>query len=422
MADDKKDEVVTMLDVLNEERGKISKLQAIVFFIAYSFSLSLSLCSLEMDEASNAVFGGSDETKCTHLDGYIKRQALYSCLTCTPEAKTDPSKAIGCCLGCSLSCHDSHELVELYTKRLFRCDCGVKKGSVKCQLDFSKKFPNAEASGSSSSSNRDQPNIRNKYNQNFSGSYCICNRPYPDEEDPIEDVMIQCVACENWFHSRHLGDGKSKTPDPSCYSDVTCDSCMSEHEFLQDYIGLAIETLDPEESRNDSTLNVTSLDDSMATAEESEPKKIKLADDACVRPKVTLSGEKSGNAAFWKKGWRQSLCKCPKCIKMYEKSGVEYLVDEEDTVQFYEAQGKSKRQHSTYGSSLEALSNLPHVNQVDAITSYNRMKEKLFEYLQTFVTNNTIVTDEDIKRFFNSMKESDSQSSGSNAHQQNFCR
>ena len=47
------------------------------------------------------------------LQGYIGRQALYSCLTCVQGE----DEAAGVCLACSLECHDGHELVELYTKR-----------------------------------------------------------------------------------------------------------------------------------------------------------------------------------------------------------------------------------------------------------------------------------------------------------------
>ena len=43
-----------------------------------------------------------------------------------------------------------------------------------------------------------------RYNQNFRGLYCTCSRPYPDPEDPVEDSMIQCIMCEDWFHGRHL--------------------------------------------------------------------------------------------------------------------------------------------------------------------------------------------------------------------------
>lgn len=63
-----------------------------------------------------------DEINVLIFQGYIKRQALYACLTCTPEARTDPTKRAGVCLACSYACHDGHDMVELYTKRNFRCD------------------------------------------------------------------------------------------------------------------------------------------------------------------------------------------------------------------------------------------------------------------------------------------------------------
>ena len=81
-----------------------------------------------------------------------------------------------------------HNLVELYTKRNFRCDCGLSKMKCDCKLELNK-----------------EANTRNRYNQNFRGLYCTCHRPYPDPEDSVEDLMIQCVVCEDWFHGRHLG-------------------------------------------------------------------------------------------------------------------------------------------------------------------------------------------------------------------------
>lgn len=65
----------------------------------------------------------------------MKRQALYSCLTCLPDSKDDFRKGAGVCLACSYACHENHELVELYTKRNFRCDCGTPKLGNKCVLD-----------------------------------------------------------------------------------------------------------------------------------------------------------------------------------------------------------------------------------------------------------------------------------------------
>lgn len=224
--------------------------------------------------------------------------------------------------------------------------------------------------------------IINKYNQNFSGVYCKCHRPYPDPDSSSNDEMIQCIVCEDWYHSLHL---IGKVPNSEAYSEMICDECMKTNDFLHDYSGLAVEVV--ETADDSAVLNVTS--DEPATNEQGgdnrAAKKAKLSDDACVRPKTNDFDKPSsayGKATFWKEGWRENLCKCTQCMKMYEAKNVAYLTDLEDTTHFYEEKGKTKEAQSSYMASLEALSQLPHVNQINAISSYNNMKEKLFEFLQ----------------------------------------
>jgi E3 ubiquitin-protein ligase UBR7 len=117
--------------------------------------------------------------------GYVKRQALYSCLDCNPDCRIDDSKRAGICLACSLECHTGHEMVELYTKRNFKCDCGLSSKFTTVKCSFEQDW-------------RKDANKLNEYNQNFSGLYCVCHRPYPDPEDTVSDEMIQCVCCEDW--------------------------------------------------------------------------------------------------------------------------------------------------------------------------------------------------------------------------------
>ena len=143
---------------------------------------------------------------------FISQKALYACVTCSVPNAPDFSPA-GICLACSYACHNDHTLVELYTKRQFRCDCGNSKfpKSNRCRLRDDK----------------DTINEKNEYNQNYRyilqfnletfksfhkiikypkpkytlrkfdfmyyvrGVYCTCHRPYPDDEDPIPDAMIQ---------------------------------------------------------------------------------------------------------------------------------------------------------------------------------------------------------------------------------------
>uniref|UniRef100_A0A8R1Z316 UBR-type domain-containing protein n=1 Tax=Pristionchus pacificus TaxID=54126 RepID=A0A8R1Z316_PRIPA len=132
----------------------------------------------EMEEQARRLLAGQDSHSCTYAEGYRPRQCVYSCITCVPTG------GAGICYGCSLLCHDGHDLVELFTKRRFKCDCGNGAFKDKCKL-FEDKAPHNE---------------RNTYNHNFVNSYCWCKRPYPDEEAPIQDSQLQCIACEDWFH------------------------------------------------------------------------------------------------------------------------------------------------------------------------------------------------------------------------------
>ncbi|KAE9416184.1 hypothetical protein Angca_007736, partial [Angiostrongylus cantonensis] len=135
-------------------------------------------------ECARVLYGAQDPAVCTYPEGYKPRQAVFACLTCAGEPQVNGA---GICLGCSVHCHDGHNIIELYTKRRFRCDCGNSKFERKCTLFEEKSSSNAG----------------NTYNQNFAGLFCVCKKPYPSE---IEETMHQCVVCEDWFHLTHLDE------------------------------------------------------------------------------------------------------------------------------------------------------------------------------------------------------------------------
>jgi E3 ubiquitin-protein ligase UBR7 len=127
--------------------------------------------------------------KCTYDSGYL-RQSVWSCVDCGEK---------GVCYGCSISCHagestvfvlrltTDHKLVELWTKRHFRCDCPttamplVHSKRKKCTLNP----PHAQPQ---------PPNDENKYGSTFAGKFCRCGRDY-DPETEVE-AMVTCIACE----------------------------------------------------------------------------------------------------------------------------------------------------------------------------------------------------------------------------------
>ncbi|XP_054743630.1 putative E3 ubiquitin-protein ligase UBR7 [Anastrepha obliqua] len=427
---------VTMVDVLQEER--------------------------ELEEEYNAVLGASDENCCTYSRGSIKRQALYSCLTCCPDALTDLDKCAGICLACSYRCHENHELIELYTKRNFRCDCPTERfaGQNRCLL-------NSEMTA------LQVRNAENLYNQNFQGLYCKCRRPYPDPERTTEEVMLQCTVCEDWFHVHHLDAPAStaKIAETDVCGEMICCDCMQKHTFLQDYTGLALQMPDdPDVSvanvkvvadtslreENDNKLhsdldksisdimNMTeiktaaSAENGQSSCEPSEAvekctedicskaKRRKVENDQefneqteehCRRPR--RKQEYPGGPTFWTNDWRAALCQCSQCLALYKSEKVEYLLDTEDSAKSYEERGKQRgTTESTYEQGIRALASIGRVQQIDAITEYNRMKDKLKEYLQTFAVTKKVVTEADINRFFTEMRNEKNAGIG----QPHFCR
>lgn len=109
-------------------------------------------------------------TSCTFGNSSMHeaKQPLYSCLTCRPQTLSDRDRA-GICAGCSVSCHGDCELVELFSRRDFVCDCGTTKiPGKKCTLTLRQD---------------DAPNQNNRYDANFDGIFCACQTRYDPETE-----------------------------------------------------------------------------------------------------------------------------------------------------------------------------------------------------------------------------------------------
>ncbi|XP_030626983.1 putative E3 ubiquitin-protein ligase UBR7 [Chanos chanos] len=364
----------------------------------------------ELENEASAVLGGSDSEKCSYPEGYVKRQALYACNSCTPKG----GEPAGICLACSYKCHEGHELFELYTKRNFRCDCGNSKfGDMECKL-FAEK---------------DKLNTENKYSHNFFGLYCTCDRPYPDPEDQIPDEMIQCIICEDWLHGRHLG---CAVPESVELQEMVCESCMNKAPFLWIYAahlavppttkespckaedGVKIEEENKEDEKDRGEEASTSPVDEKVKVngtigckrrhqemEEGSP----AGSVECRLRELKALGKRRAEvgAVFWPSAWRAKLCLCNGCKKLYAEAGVAFLPDEADTVLAYENKGKITEQAGGTGGRdplMSALDNLNRVQQLEIIHEYNDMKTELKDYLQRFAEEGKVVTPEDIRHFF----------------------
>ncbi|KAM9294321.1 putative E3 ubiquitin-protein ligase UBR7 [Gastrophryne carolinensis] len=379
------------------------------------------------DEAC-AVLGGSDADRCSYPQGYVKRQALYACNTCTPN-KEEPA---GICLACTYKCHEGHDLFELYTKRNFRCDCGnAKFKQLECKL-----FPDKEK------------NTANKYNDNFFGLYCTCKRPYPDPEDETVDEMIQCIVCEDWFHGRHLG---TFPPEHMEFQEMVCQGCMERCSFLWAYsakLGISgvtkitpaendhedikvddcpAESLDTknvpavkqegvkeempkpsdvkEEEKTSCPSTSASCEQKQCNGETSPPVKTEVRCNSVCRLEEYRKnqGAPMNTATYWPSNWRSHLCCCAECMKMYAELEVLFLLDDFDTVQAYEYKGKSEVQENR-DPLMTALSSMDRVQQVELIYEYNDLKTELKDYLKRFAEEGKVVQSEDIQKFFEDLR------------------
>uniref|UniRef100_A0AAR2JB05 Putative E3 ubiquitin-protein ligase UBR7 n=1 Tax=Pygocentrus nattereri TaxID=42514 RepID=A0AAR2JB05_PYGNA len=341
----------------------------------------------------------ADFCKFSHNSGYVKRQALYACNTCTPKG----GEPAGICLACSYKCHEGHELFELYTKRNFRCDCGNDKfGEMECKL-----FPEKE-----------KANSGNKYSHNFFGLYCTCDRPYPDPEDELPDEMIQCIICEDWFHGRHLG---CVVPESVELQEMICESCMNKSPFLWTYAAhVAVPPVlkvckaeeegkvevehDEDETKPEKEVS-ESTEDNKRKLQELEDTSAEGSCSGCRLGEMKASGQSRAQqgAVFWPSAWRTKLCSCTHCKNLFVDAGVAFLLDETDTVLAYENKGKTTEQAGGVEGRdplMSALNNLNRVQQLEIIHEYNDMKTELKDYLQTFAAEGKVVTPEDIRHFF----------------------
>ncbi|KAF8380057.1 hypothetical protein HHK36_027527 [Tetracentron sinense] len=392
----------------------------------------------EQELEADLVLGGDEGNECTYSKGYMKRQAIFSCLTCTPGGNA------GVCTACSLSCHDGHEIVELWTKRNFRCDCGNSKfGEFYCKL----------------LADKDTENVENSYNQNFKGSYCTCERPYPDPDAEEQVEMIQCCICEDWFHEDHLGlESSGEIPrneeGEPLYEDFICKACAVVCSFLTVYpesfwasisqhdapvntnkeknvLGNAPSACASSENIDTGNcsyhspemggiitkdeINTVSVDNGVLLGENSEKNtglnqcsqnsvlggKCVIGVDLQVAPLV-LEKKKP---MFLSKNWRDFLCRCGTCVDFYSQKGIGFLIEREDSIVEYEKMAKQKREEKLQqqeGVELNLLNKMGHVEKMEILSGIADMKNEIQSFLETFDSSKPI-TSADVHQVFENL-------------------
>ncbi|KAI9314723.1 hypothetical protein BX666DRAFT_1962790 [Dichotomocladium elegans] len=338
---------------------------------------------------------------CTFDKGYI-RQGLYACKTCQKDGGDSKSERAGMCYSCSIACHTDHELIELFPKRNFRCDCGLpgKFGSNRCQL------PSRQKIGI-------QKNEKNKYNHNFDGRYCRCDKTYDPEKE--EGTMFQCVLCEDWFHEECIGEIPDDVEDFESY---ICRDCTDRFPFLiqypSSYITLGLCTSNskvhawckPSDITNENgnekdVMAPTTSSESSYQAGQKRKAEDELSGD---KKKPTAAANKCKQVSypervdmFLREGWRSELCRCDKCKAAYSTHAINFLLEEEET---YEPEKDEDAGRSLEDIGMEQMMRMDRVKALESIIAYQTLASQIKDYLRAFRESGEVVTEADIRRFF----------------------
>nr|XP_019042807.1 E3 ubiquitin-protein ligase UBR7 [Kwoniella bestiolae CBS 10118]OCF21737.1 E3 ubiquitin-protein ligase UBR7 [Kwoniella bestiolae CBS 10118] len=387
------------------------------------------------EEAREALPYSFDE--CTYDKGYL-RQSVWSCLDCGEK---------GVCYGCSISCHSEHRLVELWTRRSFRCDCPTSSTQPepippakrrRCGL-----YPPDEQP--------QEPNEKNKYTQNFQGKFCRCGREYDAETET--EAMICCIACEDWFHESCLNLRQSPTAaqvipettsntDPAqpvsipasqtngaagdeeddeelavlirsdSYDGLICAECVKGNGFLRSQAGKeGWMIIEPEEDRGEWKVigrkpNRKVEDEDEYAAGSTKRTKLEngLATPITASDKSTSATEediwrwKGKGDIFLANGVRDQLKD-----QLDEKTVVSLpfpLVDEE----IYEPPKDDEQDETIEQVTSRVMTSLPRVQAIEALHGYQKLKDRLNTMLQEHVASGKSVSKEDIEDLFEQLK------------------
>ncbi|KAI9469703.1 MAG: hypothetical protein EXX96DRAFT_491758 [Benjaminiella poitrasii] len=402
----------------------------------------------QLEKDAQDVLPGKFE-KCTFPMGYI-RQPLYACKTCTVDAIDEENKEslAGICYSCSIACHAEHDLFELFPKRHFRCDCGLpgKLNDHPCSLMLPAKRILKK-------------NEENKYNHNFKGKYCRCDKYYDPEKEErtmyqipeaIEDFEgYVCRSCTKKYpflmngkdHKFSYGLSKGNEcigiwilPESQIKQDTSSTSIpptltSPKHESTgveqkreinssadlsvkdnnkEDVASTDTTLIEKEEQNGLETSNNNPTQESITAGEkrkyEEEKdtiipntfKKMKREHD-CSNVDITLLPEHDHIEIFMQENWRDGLCKCTKCLEDYKTNNVEFLLTEEKT---YEPEEDEDAGRSLLEIGMEQLQRVDRIKAIESLMAYKSLATDIKSFLEAFKDTGRVVTKEDIEAFF----------------------
>lgn len=339
---------------------------------------------------------------CTYNIGSI-RQQIFACRT---------HNNIGICYSCSILCHTSCDIVELFTKRHFTCDCGTErdnrvKSDNKIRCEIRKNMSDDIAASD------------NIYNQNFKGLFCDCSKEY-DPDSPA--VMLQCILgleCgEDWYHDycimgkkndevirkrseedqEVLEEAPDGFPDLASFDSFICWRCVSKYAYYFNKLlshELSDQLVSQKLIRGSSYINLQKdVKDNLKKRDFNE------MSDAQTYKDYSL---------FLKKDYSQTLKSIKESIEdkseklyIFLDKIVPFLLDDDP---IYEPCGEDEEEEKDEvdvfqltRAFLQASQNRDQV--AENIVAFHNLKSKLNDFLKSFADEGKIVKEDDIRSFF----------------------
>lgn len=347
---------------------------------------------LELEADAREVLPYKFDT-CTKPIGPL-RQNVFACLTCNPAPASAAQvyTPAGLCYSCSISCHGDHNLVELFSRRNFTCDCGTKR--METSLCTLRSDENTGERGA----RKEDSATTNNYNQNFQNRFCGCGEEY--DAHLQKGTMFQCMGLgtvetggcgEDWWHPECLmglprdwqpqavkpetlevkANGEEEAehedhpappgfPSEEEFEHMICYKCVDSNPWIKQYAGspgflapifkkepisseVVTEKVAPETSEKPSLKRKASDEDDLERP--ASPVKRTKAEDAAPASGVAIQTSNSPKpvhkhdhlppnptgtfSIFLKEDFREHFCHCPKCY--HNLIPHQQLLEEEDT-------------------------------------------------------------------------------------------
>ncbi|CCH58664.1 hypothetical protein TBLA_0A08750 [Henningerozyma blattae CBS 6284] len=362
----------------------------------------------ELEEEARALMPWNP-TKCTYELGPI-RQQLYAC--------RDHGN-IALCYSCAIICHTTCDIVELFTKRNYSCDCGTERDSKEAEKGQDSKISTKYYCQLRKNTVLDIPGSQNTYGHNFQGLFCGCSKEYNPNSDA---VMLQCVAglnCnEDWYHDYCIL-GKDEVsasiersmpkeedvetdniiekvidgfPKLDSFNAFICTKCTNKYDYYFEKL------LSHELSETIFAKKLFKINNTTTSRKNEDATGQKRKTDVSKASEYSLFLKENYSDGFNK--IKESLLKNNDDEKLlsFLQHTIPHLI--EDTP-VYEPIDEEEPKSSIHDLAMGLLNeSVDRQKALSAIVAYHTLKDRLGGFFQRFADNNEVVKGEDIKNFF----------------------